>query len=117
MKALLDEGVPKRLARLLAERGHDVKPFPNRWKGLKNGKLLSVAKDEGFEALITCDKNLLYQQGDRSLSLAVLVLPDQDVTVLEAMIDVLSDARIRLPFRGLENRRRSRSAHPYTPWV
>lgn len=92
MKALLDEGVPKRLARLLGEKGHDVSGFPNAWKGLQNGKLLVRLRTEGFRCLITCDKNLIFQQNSMSVEVAILVLPTQDLFALVGMMDRISDA-------------------------
>lgn len=32
------------------------------WSGIKNGRLLSVAVKEGFDLLLTIDKNMEYQQ-------------------------------------------------------
>ena len=62
MKMLLDENLPHRL--------HRDFPLPHRvysaqyigWLGMKNGALLDAMMKEGFEALITWDKNLEFQQ-------------------------------------------------------
>jgi hypothetical protein len=43
------------------------------WSGVKNGKLLALAADE-FDAFITVDKNLPYQQNLTTLPVAVIVL-------------------------------------------
>ncbi len=43
------------------------------WAGVKNGKLLALAASE-FDAFLTVDKNLPYQQNLTSLPIAVLVL-------------------------------------------
>ena len=52
MRVLLDEQLPRHLAREL--RGHDVTTVQQeRWAGLKNGELLRRAADAGFEVLIT----------------------------------------------------------------
>lgn len=70
---LLDESKGRRFGRLLV--GHDVASVDRlRWKGLKNGALLRRAADEGFEALITADRSIEYQQNVASLGLGVVVL-------------------------------------------
>ena len=43
------------------------------WAGVKNGKLLVLAADE-FDAFLTVDKNLPYQQNQATLPIAVIVL-------------------------------------------
>jgi hypothetical protein len=57
-RILLDEGVPKPLARALRSLGIDATAFPNEWKQLSNGVLLDRVEVERFEILITCDKNM-----------------------------------------------------------
>jgi hypothetical protein len=43
------------------------------WSGVKNGKLLALAANE-FDAFLTVDKNLPYQQNLITLPIAVIVL-------------------------------------------
>lgn len=72
MRLLLDESLPWRLARLIV--GHDVTSVQRmKWSGLKNGVLLQQAS-AAFDALITADQNLQYQQNLTTLPLAVFVL-------------------------------------------
>jgi predicted nuclease of predicted toxin-antitoxin system len=71
VKLLLDECLPRRLARLLP--GHDVRTVQQmNWLGLSNGKLLDGAVD--FDAFITVDKNLVRQQHLVGRRLSVIVL-------------------------------------------
>ena len=57
MLVLLDEQLPRHLAREIG--GHNVSTVQQRgWAGLKNGELLRVAADAGFEVLVTADRNL-----------------------------------------------------------
>ena len=51
-------------------------PRPTKWAGpnLENGDLLSAA-EASFDALITTDQNLRYQQNLAGRRLAILVLP------------------------------------------
>jgi hypothetical protein len=37
-----------------------------RWNGIKNGMLLSLCVENGFELLLTIDKDLMHQQNLRS---------------------------------------------------
>lgn len=72
MRLLLDESVPSRLRRALPS--HEVRTVVEMgWSGVKNGKLLLRAA-KAFEAFITIDKNLPYQQNQATLPIAVLVL-------------------------------------------
>lgn len=61
MRVLLDEQIPRHLAREL--RGHDVSTVQQKgWAGLKNGELLRMAADAGFDVFVTADRNLEFQQ-------------------------------------------------------
>ncbi len=72
MRLLLDECVPARLR--LALPSHQVSTVViEGWSGIKNGKLLALAA-ASFDAFITVDKNLPYQQNMAALPIAVLVL-------------------------------------------
>jgi len=72
MHLLLDESVPRRLRRALL--AHTVKTAVEMgWGGVKNGALLTLAAAE-FDAFITVDKNLLYQQNITAIPIAVVVL-------------------------------------------
>lgn len=72
MRLLLDECVPARLRKALS--GHEVSTVGlEGWSGIKNGKLLALAA-AGFDAFVTVDKNLPYQQNTATLPIAILVL-------------------------------------------
>lgn len=73
MRILLDEQVPRRLARYLT--GYQVRTVQQcGWAGLRNGALLMRAVGRGFEIFITGDRNLEHQQNLVGLPLRVLVL-------------------------------------------
>ena len=73
MKILFDHGTPAPLRRALA--GHTVSTaYEMGWTELDNGALLKAAETD-FEALITADQNLRYQQNLTGRRLAILVLP------------------------------------------
>ena len=72
MRLLLDECVPARLRKALPL--HQVSTVViEGWSGVKNGKLLTLAAGS-FDAFVTVDKNLPYQQNTATLPIAVLVL-------------------------------------------
>jgi len=72
MRLLLDESVPAKLRRSLPS--HAVRTVVELgWSGVKNGKLLALAAND-FDAFITVDKNLPYQQNLKTLPVAILVL-------------------------------------------
>jgi hypothetical protein len=45
------------------------------WEQLKNGELIDHAEANGFDVLITADKNLRYQQNLASRGIAIIELP------------------------------------------
>ena len=86
MRLLLDESVPSRLRRSLV--GHEVRTVVEMgWSGVKNGELLALAATE-FDAFITVDKNLPYQQNLAMLPVAVIVL-DAPSIELPALLPLL----------------------------
>lgn len=61
MRLLIDENLPKRLKLDFPE--HEVFTVRDKnWNGVKNGELLKLLTEEGFDALLTFDKNLQHQQ-------------------------------------------------------
>ena len=72
MKVFLDECVDWRLARDLV--AHDVKTAHQMgWAAIKNGELLALVSQH-FDAFVTVDQNLPFQQNVSSQGVAVLVL-------------------------------------------
>ena len=61
MKLLLDENLPHRLR--LEIVGHDVVTVAHQgWSGIDNGRLLALAAAAGFDALVSNDRGLEYEQ-------------------------------------------------------
>ena len=72
MRLLLDECLDWRLLRDLPE--HEIKTTRQMgWSGLANGALLALAEGE-FDAFVTADKNLTFQQNVTRFRIAVIVL-------------------------------------------
>lgn len=73
MRILFDQGIPVPLRKLLSP--HQVETaFERGWSALSNGDLLVAAEREGFEVLVTTDKNLRDQQNFGGLRVAIVVL-------------------------------------------
>jgi predicted nuclease of predicted toxin-antitoxin system len=73
MRVLLDEQLPRHLVREIA--GHDVSTVQQcGWAGLKNGELLRAAAAEGFDVLVTADRNLQFQQNLSRAALGIVLL-------------------------------------------
>lgn len=96
MKLLLDENLPHRLRPLIL--GHDCFTATYMgWGGKRNGELLALAAAAGFDALLTKDGNLPYQQDQANLPLAIVVI--------QAQSNALEDIRPLIPalLAALEN--------------
>jgi hypothetical protein len=73
MKILLDECVPRKLKDALPD--HECQTVPEAgFAGQKNGLLLSLAENAGFDLFLTMDKGLQYQQNLADRSIAILVV-------------------------------------------
>lgn len=69
------------------------------WEGLTNGQLLKQAEANGFEALVTVDQNLRFQQNLAGRSIAVCVLVADGIAVedLRPLIPVLEQSLSNRP--------------------
>lgn len=101
MRILLDEDLPRRLDALLI--GHEVSTVQRRgWSGIKNGKLLALAGAD-FDAFLTMDGNLEYQQNLSTLPVAILVIEAMSNRIehLEPLVPGILKALNHLPPRTL----------------
>jgi predicted nuclease of predicted toxin-antitoxin system len=73
MKILLDECLPRHLARELG--GHEVWTVQQKgWSRKTNGELLDLASRESFDVFITVDQSLSAQQNLKNYPLKVIIL-------------------------------------------
>lgn len=73
LRVLLDENVPRQLAREMP--GHLVSTVgAEGWKGVLNGALLRRAEAAGFNVFVTADRNLEYQQTLTGRAFGVVVI-------------------------------------------
>ena len=96
MRLLLDECVPKRLTRELP--GHEARTVQDLgWAGIKNGALLRLANGQ-FDALLTVDQGIEYQQNLSGLSISVVVMtaPSNDVDDLRPLLPGVQEALAKL---------------------
>ncbi len=73
MRVLLDENIDRLLKDLFAAEFEVMTVRERGWNGKGNGELLLAAERE-FDAFVTMDRNLEYQQNLRVLKLGVVVL-------------------------------------------
>jgi hypothetical protein len=57
------------------------------WDQLVNGELIAAAEAEGFEILLTTDKNMRYQQNLTDRKIAFVVLGNQQWPTLRRYVD------------------------------
>jgi len=100
VKLLLDENLPHQLR--LELPGHEVFTTAYMgWGGVENGALLGLAAAAGFDALITNDRGIEYEQNLGALPLAVVVILAKANTIeavrpsLPELLDVLVRLRPR----------------------
>ena len=90
MRVLLDECVPRKLKRELP--GHEVLTVTERgWSGVKNGELLALAVAE-FDAFLTVDQNLKYQQNLQTFPIGILILVARN-NRLKTLLPLMPDVR------------------------
>ena len=88
MKVLLDACVPRPLRKFFPD--HSVQTAQEMgWGRLKNGALLQAAEPQ-FDAFLTSDQNLKYQQNIAGRKLAILVLPTNDWTTIRTKTDEIA---------------------------
>lgn len=89
MKILLDECVSRKVKSFLSE--FDVYTVAEMgFKGLKNGKLLTQAVADGFDIVLTIDKNIDSQQNmsKYDLTLVILDVLKSNVKFFEELIPI-----------------------------
>lgn len=93
MRVLLDECLPKKLKREIANNNYSVITVSEQgWAGTKNGNLLKLAATE-FDVFITIDNNLSAQQNLTNINLAVVVLsaPNNRIEILKSLVPEIKE--------------------------
>lgn len=94
MKVVLDEMLPAAVAGLLS--GHDVATVKAAgYTGLSNGDLMRRAASDGYDVLVTADRNLPAQQNAPASNIAIVLVRGS------RMVDIEPQAtRIRAAVAG-----------------
>jgi len=72
-KLLLDECIPRKFKSHLS--GYDCLTVPEAgWAGKKNGELLSLAENAGFQVFVSLDQGIEFQQNLTGRNVAVILL-------------------------------------------
>ena len=74
MKILLDENIDVRFKKSFSGNYAAFTVRDMEWNGIKNGQLLLLLKEHGFDAWIVADKNIPYQQNVANLPCLIIVL-------------------------------------------
>ena len=91
MRILFDQNVPRALSAFLI--GHEVfRAAELNWDELRNGELLLRAEAHGFEALITCDRNLEYQQRVTGRKIGIIALSTNNWPLILKRLDPVVNA-------------------------
>jgi hypothetical protein len=107
MRILFDHGTPSGIARALSE--HDVTEAIDRgWEKISNGEPLAVAEQEGFDLLLTTDKNIRYQQNLSARKIGIVVLGNSTWRIVRLHLDRIASvvnetalgsyAEVEIPF-------------------
>ena len=102
MKLLLDENLPHQLRHEIPNHACSTVAFMG-WGGAENGAILTLAAAAGFEAILTKDANLQYEQNLVDLPIAVVVLyaASNDMDDIRLLIPRLLVALQNLPPRQI----------------
>ena len=91
-RLLLDTNMPRGMRSLLS--GHDVKTARQMgWETLTNGDLLAAAEAAGFDAMVTADRNIPYQQ---NLSGRKIALIELSTSHWETIRDNIDEVRVAI---------------------
>jgi len=74
LAGLVQEAGPHHFVRTMADEG---------WKGLRNGALLQRMREAGFEALVTVDRRMEYQQNIPRSGIGLVVLHSRRARIQE----------------------------------
>ncbi len=85
MRVLFDQGTPVPIRRFLTE--HSVRTAAEQqWTTLENGQLLEAAETNGFDVLLTTDKNIRHQQNLADRRIAIVVLGEPSWPILRSHV-------------------------------
>jgi hypothetical protein len=88
-KVLLDENLPVKIKYRLQDVCEIYTVNNKNWNSFENGDLITAMQNDGFDFLITSDKNLQYQQNiaKYSISFIILNVPDNNYETILPLIE------------------------------
>lgn len=86
MLILLDHGTPAPL-RYALKGPVVVEAVERGWDRLANGDLLTAAEGAGYEAFVTADQNIQYQQNPEGRRIAIIILGNSRWPGLRRYVD------------------------------
>jgi len=90
-RVLLEHCVPRRVRQALFGC-ESATAYQRGGAELKNGALLEAAERDGFDVLVTADKNLRYQQPLGHRRIAIVELPTNSLPALLPYFTAIADA-------------------------
>ncbi len=104
MKLLLDENLPVKLKNFFPSKFLVSTVSEQGWSGKKNGELLRLMISRDFEALVTIDKNLRYQQNIKNTSILIIILnaPDNKIKTLEPFVSKMGSLSFSVDQKVIE---------------
>ena len=91
MRVLFDQGTPAPLRKYLTSHTVAI-VYENGWSQLRNGELLTLAETHGYEAFITTDQNLKFQQNLINRQIAIVVLTSTSWPIIESQVNKVAAA-------------------------
>ncbi len=101
MKLLLDENLPKALKKDFPE--HEMFTVSDKkWNGIGNGKLMKLMQDDGFDGMLTFDRNIPHQQNPEKWGLKIYVIeaPENSYKILKNWVEKIRQFLIENPESG-----------------
>jgi len=95
MKILLDGNLPRKLKFRFSEEHQIFTVGEKGWNGKKNGELLGLMTIDGFDAFVTIDKNLQYQQNLLRFPIKIFIL-DAPNNKIETLLPFVENLKISL---------------------
>lgn len=86
MRILIDECLPRQLKIWLTGKHEAITAQEAGWAGIKNGKLLRLASESGFDVFVTADKNMYYQENFSNLKICAVVIPSNRKALVERSV-------------------------------
>ena len=102
-KVLLDENLPVKIKFRLQDVCDIFTVKDMDWNALENGDLINAMEKDGFDFLITSDKNLQYQQNLAARRISIIVLTTTSWPRIQKRLgDVVSAIASAIPCGHIE---------------